>query len=171
MLHPAATTSFANILRCKLPSLLCAVDFWGSTRGMGAPPLGGGWRSHFAQTFPLRRRGHLIGDFYWLQADPRPGVELDLRQLPINDDPHLILRNWRQLEHLFGMTRDQQAIQENGNDSNFRLYICPTKCWPTQDKKRVHGEGTWDAQEMEAKAEIVWSRGQLARHIQYEAED
>ncbi|KAH6636525.1 hypothetical protein F5144DRAFT_182956 [Chaetomium tenue] len=154
MLHPAAATSFADILRHKLRSLLCVVDFRGSTRCMGAPPLGGGWRCHFAQTFPLRRRGHIAGGFHWLQTDPRPGVELDLRQLPIKDDPHLMLRNWRRLEQLFGVTRNQQATRENGDERGFRLYVCPTKDWS-----------------METEEEAVWSRDELVQHLQSEAED
>ncbi|KAK3293708.1 uncharacterized protein B0H64DRAFT_327382 [Chaetomium fimeti] len=176
MLHPAAATSFADILRYKLRSLLCVVDFGRSTRGMGAPPLGGGWRSHFAQTFPLRRRGHVTGAFHWLQADPRPGVDLDLRQLPIKDDPHLMLRNWRRLEHLFGVTRNQQANRENNDDCGFCLYVCPTKNWSTLDMHRIGGAGMrwatrWNVQEMEAEAEAVWSRDELAQYLQYEAED
>ncbi|KAL2146622.1 hypothetical protein VTI28DRAFT_3121 [Corynascus sepedonium] len=171
MLHPAAAASFADILRYKLRSLLCVVDFRGSTRGMGAPPLGGGWRSHFAQTVPLRQRGHVTGSFHWLQADPRPGVELDLRQVPIRDDPHLIVRNWRRLEHLFGVTRNQQATRESDDDCGFCLYVCPTKNWSTPDMQRTGGAGTWNVREMEAEAEAVWSRDELAQYLQYEAED
>lgn len=165
MLHPAAATSFADILRYKLRSLLAVVDFRNSARGMGAPPLGGGWRSHFAQTFPLRRRGHVTGAFRWLPADPRPGVELDLRQLPIRDDPHLMLRNWRRLEHVFGVTR--------GDDCGFRLYVCPTKDWSAPDMPWMDGARSWmwNVREMEAEAEAVWSRDELAQHLQYEAQD
>ena len=170
MLHPAAATSFADILR-KLRALLCIVDFRNDSRGMGAPPLGGGWRSHFAQTFPLGRRGHLTGACDWLQADPRPGVELDLRQLPIRDDPHIMLRNWQRLERLFGVTRNQQVSRENDNGSSFRLYVCPTTSWPTQGMQRLNGGETWDERDMEPEAEAVWSRDMLARYLQYEAED
>ena len=171
MLHPAAATSFADILRSKLRSLLCVVDFRGSTRGMGAPPLGGGWRSHFAQTFPLRRRGRVTGAFHWLQADPRPGIELDLRQVPIEDDPHLILRNWRQLEHLFGVTRNQQATRENDGGCGFCLYVCPTKDWSTLEMQRMVRTGAGYVRQMEAEAEAVLSRDELAQYLQSEAED
>ncbi|KAK4100560.1 hypothetical protein N658DRAFT_516620 [Parathielavia hyrcaniae] len=176
MLHPAAATSFADILRYKLRPLLCIVDFRGTTRGMGAPPLGGG-RSHFAQTFPLRRRGHVTGAFHWLQVDPRPGVELDLRQVPSMDGPHLMLRNWRRLEHLFGVTRNQQASPENDDGCGFCLYVCPTKDWSAPNRQRMDGghgarawNHYWNVREMKAEAEAVWSRDELAQYLQYEVE-
>ncbi|KAL2173261.1 uncharacterized protein P884DRAFT_265207 [Thermothelomyces heterothallicus CBS 202.75] len=171
MLHPAAAASFADILRHKLRSLLCIVDFRGSTRGMGAPPLVRAWRCHFAQTFPLRRRGHVTGAFHWLQADPRPGVELDLRQVPIGDDPQLMLRNWRRLEHLFGVTRNQQATRENDGDCGFCLYVCLTKDWSSPDTQRMDRIWTSERRETKAEEEAVWSRDELAQHLQYEAED
>ena len=70
ILHPATAASFADILRRRLRSLLCLVRFRSPTRGMGDFPLAR-WRFHFAQTFPLGRRGRQTGSFDWLPADPR----------------------------------------------------------------------------------------------------
>ena len=70
ILHPAAAASFADILRRRLRSLLCLVRFRSPTRGMGDFPLAR-WRFHFAQTFPLGRRGRQTGSFDWLPATTR----------------------------------------------------------------------------------------------------
>ncbi len=171
-LHPAAATSFSDILRRKLRSLLCVVSFKCPNRCMGVIPLAR-WRFHFAQTFPLCRRGRPICPFDWLQVDPRPGVDLDLRELPIDDDPRLLLRAWRQLEHGFGVTRkDQQATRGNDHDG-CRLYICPAQRWPPQAVEHMQRMNGAAGQNVEAEQEPVevWSRGELAQHLQHEEEE
>lgn len=152
-LHPTAASSFANILQYKLHSLLCVVGFRHGTRGLGEFP-GPGWRCHFAQTFPLRRRGHPTGGFHWLTADPRPGVKIDLRQLPLNADPRFISRGWCH-------TEKQQTAREN-NHGGLRFYICPIQRWPNQA-----GGGPVGAEDEE---EEVWSWDELAQYLQFEAE-
>ncbi|KAL2170620.1 hypothetical protein VTG60DRAFT_4633 [Thermothelomyces hinnuleus] len=109
ILHPVAAKSFADILRTRLRSVLCVVGFRHPTRGLGEFPVKD-WHFHFAQTSPLYRRGHPTGAFHWLRADPRPGVEIDLRQVPLDlfvDTDHLS-RSWEELERAFGITRAQQ---------------------------------------------------------------
>ena len=159
ILHQSAATSFADILRRKLRSLLCVVGFRRPMRGLSEFPLGRG-HVHFAQTFPLRRRGHPTGTFDWLLADPRPGVELDLRYIPIDEDPESMLRAWRELERGFGVTREN-------DHGGVRLYVCPTQRWPTQRMNGIVWRNTLE----EDAAEEVWSRDELAQHLQYEAED
>ena len=161
MLHPTAAASFADILGRRLRSLLCLVRFRNPTRGMGDFPLGGGWRFHFAQTFPLRRRGHQTGSFHWLPADPRPGVELDLRQVAVSDNPHILLQGWRDLERGFGVTT-----------ARCRVYVCPSLDWPTEHMRRRDGTASLDSRwQEEADAETTWSRDELAQHLEFEAED
>ena len=148
-LHPVAAASFTDILQNKLHSLLCVIEFRHDTRGLGGSPTPG-WHFHFAQTFPFRRRGLPTGAFHWLTADPRPGVEIDLRQLPLHVDPRDVFRDWCQLELAFGISRTQRATR-------FRFYICPTLSWLAQH----------DAEE---EQEEVWSRGELAGFLEREAE-
>lgn len=162
ILHPAAATSFANTLRSSLRSVLCVARFEYHTRALGELPVKQ-WQYHFAQTIPLCRRGRPTGDFHWLRTDPRPGVELDLRQLPLrhSDDPHRLSRGWEELERAFGVTREQRAARESGDDNNagLRLYICPTVRWPTAMMHEVLVPGE------------EGSREELARYLQVEADD
>ncbi len=148
-LHPVAAASFTDILQNKLQSLLSVIGFRHRTRGLGES-LAADWRFHFAQTFPLRRRGLPTGVFHWLTTDPRPGVEIDLRQLPLRADPRDISRDWCELERAFGITQTQRATR-------FRFYICPTLSWSYQD-----GAGE--------EQEEVWSRGKLEGFLEHEAE-
>ncbi|KAH6618340.1 hypothetical protein B0J18DRAFT_276327 [Chaetomium sp. MPI-SDFR-AT-0129] len=169
LLHPAAATSFADILRHKLRSLLCVTRFRNSSRYKGFPMIGGCARIHFAQTFPLRRRGHSTGGFHWLQADPRPGVELDLRQVLLPDDPRFLLQNWRKMEHTFGVTRNQQPTRRENDDDggSCSFYICPTNPW----SKPLPGHIVVDraaAREAAAEADAVWSRDELAQYLEDE---
>ncbi|KAK3306715.1 uncharacterized protein B0T15DRAFT_492244 [Chaetomium strumarium] len=174
ILHPTAAASFTDMLRRTLRSVLCVVGFRHQTRGLGEFPTAN-WRYHFAQTFPLCRRGNPTGTFRWLATDPRPGVELDLRQLPLNayDEPHCISQRWQELKAAFSLTNGQGAPQagknkDNNNNTNNsnrdsnsndgpRLYICPTQKWPSslapQDFIRPGEEG---------------SRQELARHLRFE---
>ena len=171
VLHPVAAASFANILRQKLHSLLCLVTFQSSTRGVGMSPIPKS-RFHFAQTFPLRRRGNTTGAFHWFEVDPRPGVELDLRQLMLSDGPSTILQGWRQLEQAFGITKEQQAARENDHPSSgFRLYICPSQTWPTSLTRRMNESTPFNRRGEEDEAKVVWSRDELAQYLQQEAED
>ncbi|KAK3291058.1 uncharacterized protein B0H64DRAFT_349857 [Chaetomium fimeti] len=152
-LHPVAAASFTEILRNKLHSLLQVIHFRNSKRGLGEFPAPG-WNFHFAQTFPLCRRGNPIGSFHWLPADPRPGIEIDLRQVPLGVDPRDSWRGWCQLEHAFGIAQ-RATGGKDGNKSRF--YICPTQFWPD----------TADTQEQQ---EEVWSRGELVQFLDREAE-
>ncbi len=125
------------------------------------PPPSGRWRIHFAQTFPLSRRGHQTGSFSWLPADPRPGVELDLRQVAVSDYPHIMLRGWRGLERGFGVT-----------GGGCRVYLCPSQRWPTQGMQpRNNDPRLCGVRRVEAEGEAAWSRDELAQHLRYEAKD
>lgn len=125
------------------------------------------WHFHFAQTFPLHRRGYRTGAFHWFKADPRPGVELDLRQVsvPHPDEPNRVWRDWQQLEHAFGITEEQQAARK-ANPSGFRFYICPTNRWDTRGSQlpSIPHLGERD------DATEVWSRDELAHFLHDEAE-
>ena len=97
-------------------------------------------------------------------ADPRPGVEIDLRQLPLDCDPGDIARSWYQLESAFGITQAQRTAREN-DSGGFRFYICPTQFWDVE-------EGTFTVgfvEEQEGPKE-VWPRGELVQFLKYEAE-
>lgn len=160
LVHPAAAMSFADILRRSLRSVLCITYFRSSSRAMGEFPAKG-WHYHFAHTFPLRRRGHGTGSFHWLDTDPRPGVELDLRQLPLEDDPRPLPEAWKQLEHAFGITKEQrEADDSNGSGDGLRFYICPTVNWPSWSQRRHHPSLVEEG-----------SREELAEYLRYEADD
>ncbi|KAH6838346.1 hypothetical protein B0I37DRAFT_387563 [Chaetomium sp. MPI-CAGE-AT-0009] len=167
-LHPDAAASFADILRHKLRSLFFVIGFRCPTRGMGVFPSRN-WRFHFAQTFPLRRRGHPASAFHWFEADPRPGLDLDLLQLPLSNDPRELSQGWRRLESAFGITQEERAAREKHHDG-FRFYICPTQKWPTQAMRRANGTITFHEGDEEEEEE-VWSRDEMAQHLQFEAED
>jgi len=131
MLHPVAAASFANMLQTKLRSVLCVVNLRDSRRGAPEEPFSSGMRYHFCQTIPLRRGGPPMGALDWLEADPRPGVEFDLRQLSLGHDPRALARCWERLEKAFGL-----GAWAKGDD--FRLYICPTIHWSQPSRFPVY---------------------------------
>ena len=159
--HQVGATSFREILHYKLRSVLCTVHFRHATRGLGEF-LVARWRYHFAQTFPLRRRGPSIGAFRWLTADPRPGVSIDLRQVPFDIDPRFICRGWCELERAWGITEAQRTARKN-RAGGFRFYICPTQYWPKDNRT-----GTVAAED---ETEELWSRDELAQYLQFEVEE
>ena len=159
--HPIAAASFTEILHCKFRSVLCTIHFRHKTRGLGEF-LVQQWRYHFAQSFPLRRRGNPTGAFHWLTADPRPGVDIDLRQVPFDTDPRFIWQGWCELERLWGITEAQRAVRQQ-NHGGFRFYICPSQHWPEDDRTGTVGA--------EDEIEEVWSRNELAQSLQVEEED
>jgi hypothetical protein len=160
-LHPAAASSFTEVLRDRIRSLLCMSNFGVSNVRAVRGCRGEDWRGHFAQTFPLHRRGRPTGAFHWLPADPRPGVEIDLRQVPVGEDPDVMARDWRRLEHAFGITEQERASREE-SPGRFRMYFCPTQdrwpIWRPRPVCTVDKEGE------------VWSRDELAHHLKCEAE-
>ncbi|KAK4150792.1 hypothetical protein C8A00DRAFT_36580 [Chaetomidium leptoderma] len=118
------------------------------------------------------RRDHPAGAFHWLKADPRPGVEIDIRQLPLGQDPRRLARDWKQLEQVFGITRpteqqhQQQAARDKAGTAGLRLYVCPRISWPktaTQPQEREEEE--------EEEEEEEGPRAELARHLREEADD
>ncbi len=162
---PVGAVSFAEILGQKLRSVFCLFDFQCSTRGMSPLPTGVFPAAHFAQTFPLHRRGRPLGGLAWLAADPRPGVELDLRQLPLSVSPQAVAHGWALLQRAFGVT-----------NPDLRVYICPAQHWPLDNMGLVPTMPTiddsasmtgWERAEAEARA--VWTRAELESHLQYEA--
>ncbi len=159
--HPIAATSFTEILHYKLRSVLCTIHFRHPTRGLGES-LVQQWRYHFAQTFPLRRRGNPTGAFHWLTADPRPGVTIDLRQVPFDTDPRFIWEGWCDLERAWGITRAQQTARQKNRDG-FRFYICPSQHWPEDDRTGTVG--------VDDEMEELWSRDELAQYLQFEDKD
>lgn len=134
-LHHAAAASFAEILRTgKLRSVLFIQPFRDRVRGMAELPTSPVYRYHFAQTFPFYRRDLHPATFDWLEKDPRKGVEHDLSQVPLGNDPRLLAKDWHLLEDLIGVKRgidmDADEQYEGGdNVGKFRLYICPTLTW------------------------------------------
>lgn len=150
-LHPLAAASFADILRSRLRSVLCRTGFRHNRRGMGEFTVE---RYHFAQTFPLCRRGNSTGTFLWLKSDPRPGLEFDLRQVrPEHQIPPLV-KAWQALEKAFG-------IEERSPDDRFRMYVCPSLDWPT---RRDWSQPHWEDLPAEK-----W-RTALALHLRQEAD-
>ncbi len=124
--------SFTNILQHVLRSILFITRFRTCYRGLGEWPSREGYQCHFAQTLPLDRREHPAGGFQWLETDPRPGVDIDIRQLPLGGDPRVIVRGWKRLEQAFGITRAAEQPPPPGgrNDmtrdaGRFQLYVCP----------------------------------------------
>lgn len=151
-LHPTAAASFADILLHRLRSVLCPIGFRSRSRGLAELPTNN-WRYHFAQTFPLCRQGHPTSAFHWHESDPRPGVQLDLRQVPFADDPRNFTRSWELLEQAFGITKEQRA------GSEFQFYICPAIRWP---QRQLVGINTVQEQ--------GGTREELAKHLQWEAD-
>jgi hypothetical protein len=151
MLHPVAAASFTDILGNRLRSVLCVMGFRSHLRGMTDLPVErGGCCSHFAQTFPLHRRGFPIGGFDWLTTDPRPGVQFDLQHVPFSEDPRRYAEGWKTLEKMFG-------VAERAEDDGFRFYICPAMAW--------HG---WNGRAGQAGTE--GEREELAFHLRVEKE-
>jgi hypothetical protein len=150
-LHPAAAESFSEILRGRLRSLLCVTEFHSRVRGIG--DLKGGIPFHFAHTFPLCRRGPPASAFSWLETDPRPGIDVDLANVPLSEDPRHSARGWELMEQAFG-------IGERGADDPFRFYICPSLNWP-------RGIGSWEPADYVAQ-QAPWREG-LGMHLADEA--
>ncbi|ROW01880.1 hypothetical protein VMCG_05571 [Cytospora schulzeri] len=161
-LNPTAATSFADILRSsRLRSVFCILKFMSCMRGWNPFPSRG-WRSHFAQTFPLQRRGSPAGAFDWLETDPRPGVQLDLSQVSLTRDPRSLARSWENLEKAFGVIRPEPGSETSANSNkDFSFYICPTLFWPPDDQQ-LPGE--------EAQGPPEGSREELAGHLRQEVD-
>lgn len=161
-----AAASFADVLQHRLRSVLFAIPFRTCYRGLAEIPPSQAYQFHFAQSFPLARRyHHPAGAFHWLDADPRPGVDVDIRQMPLGLDPRDLTRDWKQLEQAFGVTRptEQQQQQENNKAGTAgpRLYICPRIYWPWEQ----------GGDEEEDDDEESGPRAKLARHLREEADD
>lgn len=86
-------------------------------------------RYHYAQNFPLCRKGAPTGNFLWFASDPRPGVALDLREVGLHDHIPTLARAWKELEKAFG-------IEERSPDDRFRIYVCPSVDWPRHRNPR-----------------------------------
>ncbi|KAK4101272.1 hypothetical protein N658DRAFT_507219 [Parathielavia hyrcaniae] len=110
VLHPAAAASFVDTLRHRLRSVLCIIGFRSTRRGQDEfPGYTNDYLYHFAQTFPLTRpRSVADGALRWLETDPRPGVEVDLQQVALADDPRELARAWKRLEEAFGITAEDE---------------------------------------------------------------
>ncbi len=160
MVHPVAAASFTNILRSRLRSVLCVVHFRDQMRGIPEVPTGTGMRHHFAQALPLRRRGLAAGAFDWLETDPRPAVDVDLKQISLSRDPRPLAHGWKKLEKAFG-------IRERAKDSDFRLFICPTLRW---SPRHILPPGQSFAPG-QPYPPPKWSRVELAQHLREEAKD
>ncbi len=107
------------------------VDFRTNMRGIGQthPSI----CYHFAQTFPFRPRGTKGAcRLDWLETDPRVGVEYDLANIPLLNDPGTTLEAWTNLEEKLGVVRDAEADKKT-----FQLYICPSLRWPGSGVSRL----------------------------------
>ena len=137
-LHPTARASFAEILQHKLRSLLLMVEFRTNMRGIGKthPSI----CYHFTQTFPLRPRGvEGACRVDWLETDPRLGVEHDLANVPLLNDPNTTAAAWRALEAKFGVTRPAgpNTTTTTTTTKTFQLYICSSLCRPHTGVSRL----------------------------------
>lgn len=175
ILREEAAASFADILRTgRLRSLLCVVRFRSHVRGMADLPSSPAYRFHFAQTFPFHRRGCQPAFCDWLERDPRIGVEIDLHQVPLGDDPRDLAVRWQALEMALGVERRRRFDfgygEEDGGgaeddaggddvDDDFRFYVCPTLVWPTG----------WRHGNPEARRAPEGSRAELAEYLRAEA--
>lgn len=202
-MHPIAAASFTRILQHGLRTLLFLVPFRERHRGQAvrfreryrgqANIPSDGDQCHFAQTFPLARRDCPAGSFDWLEADPRPGVEVDIRNLTLGDDPRSLAQNWKQLEQAFGIARptdrpqqqqhQQQAETNRTVAAGLRLYVCPSMIWPYCEREEVRRQisrypplhlsqpGFPVAQLLEGKdEEEEQPRSELKRHLREEDE-
>lgn len=108
--HPVAVASFVDILCTKLRSLWCVEPLQRNSRACyPSSPEPAGRLAHVAETCPLRPRFRKLDrgatGFDWLERDPRPAVEPDLRQLTFRNDPRRFLHTWRNLEASLGVRR------------------------------------------------------------------
>lgn len=182
-LHPTAAASFADMLQHTLRSVLLPIRFRSCYRGLGEWPSCEGYQYHFAQTLPLVRREHPAGAFHWFDEDSRPGVDIDIRQLPLGQDPRILVCGWKQLEQTFGVARaaeQQPGARDTAGDPGLRLYICPRVAWPKYEREDVVRMNRSAAQlglprtgmdEDEGEEEEPGPRAQLARHLRNEAAD
>ncbi len=146
-LHPSAAASFADILQRRLRSVLLMLRFKSCYRSVGViprmPPLD---VAHFPQNFPLARRDEPAGAFDWLDVDPRPGVDIDVKQLPIPAVVGGLIGAWKHLELRFGVGNPtQQANHQQPQQGPTacepapapgpRLYICPNVGWSEQERR------------------------------------
>ena len=132
---------------------------------------------------PLVRREHPAGAFHWFDQDSRPGVDIDIRQLPLGQDPRILVCGWKQLEQAFGVARaaePQPGARDTAGDAGLRLYICPRVAWPKYEREDVVRMNRSAAQlglawtrmdEGEGEEEEPGPRAQLARHLRNEAAD
>ncbi|KAL2155732.1 hypothetical protein VTH82DRAFT_474 [Thermothelomyces myriococcoides] len=205
ILHPVAAESFADMLRDRLRSVSCVVAFrYYSTRVLNELPFNvrlENWKRHHLsdQTFPMSKVGNAVSTFRWLAADPRQGVEYDLRNVPLADevDTGHLLRSWNELVRAFGITGKGKKLvtretsgsrggdeddndDQDGGDSDsaprIRFYICPTVCWKPRRVRSelIEMEGlVWPVrkEEEEKKKEEGGLREQLAEFLEYEAEE
>lgn len=125
MPHPKAALSFASIL-LWLRSVFCVIGFRGSERWTSETMV----NYHFAQIFPLCRRGSPTGDFDWLESDPRLGVQHDLGEVAFSTNPCFLAPAWAQLEKEFGVEKTDT------NTDTFSFYICPTIPYHGKDCRR-----------------------------------
>ncbi|KAK3901058.1 hypothetical protein C8A05DRAFT_45206 [Staphylotrichum tortipilum] len=176
-LHPTAAASFTDMLQRTLRSVLFVIGFRdGYYRGLGEFPSSKVYTFHFAQTLPLTRREEPAGAFHWLDVDPRPGVEIDIRQLPLGEDPLLLVLGWKQLERAFGITRaaeQQPGGCDMAGDVEPRLYVCPRLTWPKhgrEEQLRINRRGGMPTVEENGEEGVEpGPRAELARHLREEA--
>lgn len=152
LLHPVAAASFSEILRSRLRSALWTMRFRGDGRSRNDVERE---RCHFAHTYPLERRGTPTGAFLWLESDPRPGLDFDLRQVALRYDIPPLREAWKKLEQAFG-------IENRSPDGRFHVYVCPSVKWllprpqvPPRDEEVPSGNLRMD----------------LALHLRRESED
>ncbi len=153
-IHPTAAASFADILRHKLRSLFLTLNSFETSRAQRSSYVlpQAQQRCHFAQTLPLGRAGHAAGAFRWLDADPRPGVELDISKVWTTDNPATLAQAWGQLERGFGITEADRAAREQAAHGGLELHFCLVQRWHFPQNE----------------VEDVWSREALARRFQYD---
>ncbi|ROW04585.1 hypothetical protein VMCG_05055 [Cytospora schulzeri] len=155
VLHPTAATSFADILRSgRLRSIFCVIGLRSCMRGTCECP---GLKCHLSQTFSLCRGGSSTGGFDWLETDPRPVVQFDLDQVPLNRDPRCIVRAWKSFKTAFGV----EGRTSTDNEGEISFYICPTLSWARSILQIPE----------EARRPPEGSREELAEHLRQEAED
>jgi hypothetical protein len=105
-------------------------------------------RYHFAQTFPLRRPDLSAAAFDWLEADPRPGIEFDLRQLSIPWDMRALAGAWEKLERVFG-------IGKRAEGDEFRFWICPAVDWTLTVGQKSDSDSQRPQQASTLRAELA----------------
>lgn len=150
--------------------MLCIVGFRARQRGLSEFPSSPEYLYHFAQTFPLARpRAIADGALHWLETDPRPGVEIDLRQVPLAFDPRELASAWKRLEQAFGITTEEQAAQDKARIGR-RLYICPVLDWPWDAENHATARPNEPATPL-GDGERHGPRAELARFLRKEDED